>query len=455
MVEHREIETTRKDLSTTWADYHSLHNARMYSTDYSKHSKMKYHQETHDVNASEEHFQKPALPTKIENDVYEEKKASALYDAPLPGSYPPPSWADYHGSRNSRMCPPDYSTLSSHMPYNPEHRRDYASTDYSQHAMLPRKSRKRPSSEFPDSSQSSRPKYEDASHGNNGLNTNQKTNYHDPYANRNHYQGNIPFSHAHSSAMPIKSSLENPHMDPAAWSDAKASQPSYYAPHPINPLPPRLLPNSSTFGYGAPTGPHTRPNSSYAPHNYNFYGQVPLPQHLDQGVVQSQGTALYQKHQFSQPSRSILTLAMGEDENWLSEFLCFVRGHCTEVVCASQQDVISRMNSKKVLQGQVGIRCQFCSHLPHKKRGGRSSTFPSSLSRIYQSLTMMIRDHFESCPAMPSESKTKFKELRGSVSQGVVGSKQYWIHSAKALGLVDTDSGIFFIDRRYFASKQT
>jgi len=164
---------------------------------------------------------------------------------------------------------------------------------------------------------------------------------------------------------------------------------------------------------------------------------------------------MHQQHQFPQPSRSILTLAMEEDENWLSEFLCFVRQHCTEVVCASEKDVISRMNSKKVVLGQVGIRCQFCAHLSHKQRGGRSSTFPSSLSRIYQSLTMMIRDHFVGCPGMPPDLKAKYKDLKGNTSQGVDGSKQYWVDSAKKLGLIDTEDGIFFKDRRHFGSTQS
>eukprot|EP00957_Ditylum_brightwellii_P163898 12477737-Ditylum_brightwellii.AAC.1 len=124
-------------------------------------------------------------------------------------------------------------------------------------------------------------------------------------------------------------------------------------------------------------------------------------------------------------------------------------------MCASEDDVIFRLNSKKVILGQVGIRCQFCAHLSHKKRGARSSTFPSSLNRIYQSLTMMIRDHFENCAAMPSDLKAQYKDIKATASQGVDGSKQYWVLSAKKLGLVDTDSGIFFKDRRHFAPTET
>ena len=140
--------------------------------------------------------------------------------------------------------------------------------------------------------------------------------------------------------------------------------------------------------------------------------------------------------------RRIVPLSTEDDENWLSEFLCFVRSHCAEVFVASNEDVASRMNSKKVLLDQVGVRCRFCAHLPHRERTGRSSSFPSSLSRIYQSLTMMLRDHFTKCPAMPDHLKERYLCLKANASQGATDSKRYWVESAKSLGLVDTDEGI-------------
>jgi hypothetical protein len=127
--------------------------------------------------------------------------------------------------------------------------------------------------------------------------------------------------------------------------------------------------------------------------------------------------------------REVLPLSTSDDENWLSEFLCFVRSDCVEVFKASQEDVSARMNSKKVLIGQVGIRCRFCAHLPHRERTGRSSSFPSSLSRIYQSLTMMLRDHFTKCSAMPPQLNERYLTLKANASQGATDSKRYWIDS--------------------------
>lgn len=143
-------------------------------------------------------------------------------------------------------------------------------------------------------------------------------------------------------------------------------------------------------------------------------------------------------------NRQILALSTDDDENWLSEFLCFVRSQCVEVFSATREDVASRMNSKKVLLGQVGIRCRFCAHIPHRERTGRSSSFPSSINRIYQSLTMMLRDHFTKCHAMPPAIKERYLCLKANASQGATDSKKYWIVSAHALGLVDSDEGIRF-----------
>jgi len=49
---------------------------------------------------------------------------------------------------------------------------------------------------------------------------------------------------------------------------------------------------------------------------------------------------------------------------------------------------------------------------------------------------------------MPQKHKDEFDRLRKCLTQGTVGSKGYWIESAKGLGLIDTPKGIFFEDGR-------
>lgn len=160
---------------------------------------------------------------------------------------------------------------------------------------------------------------------------------------------------------------------------------------------------------------------------------------------------------FSQ--RLCVPLATDEDENWLSEFLCFIRAELVEVFRASNDDVASRINSKKVVFGQVGIRCRYCAHMSHAERASRSSSFPSSIDRIYQSLTMMIRDHFVRCTGLPDNLRAKFLELKSHTTQGATDSKRYWIESAKRLGMMDThpNQGIMITEETRaaaFASSQ-
>jgi hypothetical protein len=136
--------------------------------------------------------------------------------------------------------------------------------------------------------------------------------------------------------------------------------------------------------------------------------------------------------------RTILPLSGEEDETWLSEFLCFVRSDLVEVFRASNKDVASRVNSRKIFHHQIGIRCRFCAHIPYIDRACRSATFPSSVDRTYQSLTMMIRDHFVDCTSVPRRKWERFAELKTWPSSSITGARRYWIDSAKNLGMVDT-----------------
>lgn len=139
--------------------------------------------------------------------------------------------------------------------------------------------------------------------------------------------------------------------------------------------------------------------------------------------------------------RTIVSLSGVEDENWLSDFLCFVRSDLIEVFRASGEDVAMRINSKKITYQQIGFRCRFCAHLPHDLRACRSATFPSSIDRIYQSLNMIIRDHFVRCDQVPKDKMAEFSALK-AVPSLKTASKQYWYDSARRLGMMDTPMGI-------------
>mmetsp|Transcript_5660 Transcript_5660/g.11750 ORF Transcript_5660/g.11750 Transcript_5660/m.11750 type:complete len:741 (+) Transcript_5660:263-2485(+) len=133
-------------------------------------------------------------------------------------------------------------------------------------------------------------------------------------------------------------------------------------------------------------------------------------------------------------------LGIDEDPNWLSEFHCFVRSELIEVCRAGPDDCKTRNNA--IRTEQVGIRCRFCAHKPSNARAGRSSAFPSSLRQIYQSFTMMLREHFPNCDRLPQNHSDTFSNLKDKPSQGATNSKEYWSYSAMKLGLTDSSHGI-------------
>lgn len=159
------------------------------------------------------------------------------------------------------------------------------------------------------------------------------------------------------------------------------------------------------------------------------------------------------------------------DSSFLNPLQAFVRQELLEVFRASHEDVKVRSASKKVFYQQVGIRCRYCAHCKPSTKSIRSSAFPSSIRQVgrpgllatlssdghvantcsacssfspqlYQSFTMMLRDHFGSCPAIPAPLKQRFLNLKRNNTQGASDSMRYWMYSAKKLGMVDTENGI-------------
>jgi hypothetical protein len=141
-----------------------------------------------------------------------------------------------------------------------------------------------------------------------------------------------------------------------------------------------------------------------------------------------------------------VSLALPEDKMSLSPLRCFLR----EQVCAfsaTEEDIAVRTPTTfAVTVGQVGIGCVHCLHQPSKSRLNRAVCFPFSINRIYQSVADIQRFHLSECQMVPPEVKQKFEELSSQSSKGSKGlaTRQYWITSAKKLGLVDTQNGIRF-----------
>ena len=135
--------------------------------------------------------------------------------------------------------------------------------------------------------------------------------------------------------------------------------------------------------------------------------------------------------------RPYAAFSIEEDPNWLSSFQCFIRSEILELFRVSNQGIKVRNALKSLTVNQVGIRCRFCAHLQHGTRANRASCFPSKIEKIYQSFTMMLREHFPSCSEIPEATKKRFTQLQNMNAQGASNAKGYWAHAAKKKGLVD------------------
>ena len=141
-----------------------------------------------------------------------------------------------------------------------------------------------------------------------------------------------------------------------------------------------------------------------------------------------------------------IPLALPEDKTALSPLRCFLR----EQVCAfsaTEEDIAVRAPTTfSITVGQVGIGCIHCVKQSPKFRSNRAVCFPFSIGRIYQSVADIQRFHLGECKMLPPDIKAKFTKLQSASSKGSKGlaTRQYWVASARKLGLVDTQRGIRF-----------
>eukprot|EP00978_Attheya_sp_CCMP212_P023230 scaffold70598_cov60-Attheya_sp.AAC.7 len=148
----------------------------------------------------------------------------------------------------------------------------------------------------------------------------------------------------------------------------------------------------------------------------------------------------------SAQNQTIILLSMPTDVESLSDRQCFVRSKFVEVFAATELDVSARHSkgAQKLIVGQVGIRCVFCRHLRPRDRAERAVCYPSSISRIYQTVADMQRFHFEACHEIPDEVRSLYKSLKTTRPRGVGSPQSYWVQSAKLMDLIDSQQGIRF-----------
>lgn len=141
-----------------------------------------------------------------------------------------------------------------------------------------------------------------------------------------------------------------------------------------------------------------------------------------------------------------IPLSVPDDKTSLSPLRCFLR----EQICAfsaTEEDIAVRAPTTfSISVGQVGIGCIHCVKQPSGLRSNRAACFPFSIARIYQSVADIQRFHFGECKMLPPDVKARFLSLQSASSKGSKGlaTRQYWMTSAKKLGLVDSPRGIRF-----------
>lgn len=131
------------------------------------------------------------------------------------------------------------------------------------------------------------------------------------------------------------------------------------------------------------------------------------------------------------------------DADWLSELNCYIRKVCVEAFSATEDQIIRTTKRGRIGVDQVGIRCRFCAHRPAEERTVAAASFPASVAGIYESVKRWQRVHMEVCRDIPAEVHEVLGQI-SSVNVWIPTTRQYWVDSARALGMVDTEEGIRF-----------
>ncbi|KAL3827705.1 hypothetical protein ACHAXA_000578 [Cyclostephanos tholiformis] len=143
----------------------------------------------------------------------------------------------------------------------------------------------------------------------------------------------------------------------------------------------------------------------------------------------------------------ILLLAMPHDRHCLSETLCIVRNN-VEVFTATENDINAPAPGRKrpIQVGQVGLRCVYCRMCHQRDRVKRATCFPSSIKRIYRAVIDMKLDHFKNCPYVPAGLKARLDQLQAGSTRSTGMTVQYFVKSARELGMSDSVIDGVFID---------
>jgi len=129
-----------------------------------------------------------------------------------------------------------------------------------------------------------------------------------------------------------------------------------------------------------------------------------------------------------------------------------------EVFTATERDITQPAPGRKnpVSLHQIGLRCIHCRDLAVKQKVKRAVCYPSSVGRVYHTVSDMKSDHFKACPGIPEDLRRRFLELKDEkkakgdkkLSSKVTGcsssTAQYYHDTACQMGMTDGNGGVFW-----------
>ena len=171
-------------------------------------------------------------------------------------------------------------------------------------------------------------------------------------------------------------------------------------------------------------------------------------------------------HQEQQQPSSLTMLAQqDQDSNFLNPLHVFIRNQI-EVFTATTTELAQPAPGRKqpIQLNQVGLRCIHCRHLPNQKRVKRATCYPSSVGRVYHSVSDMKFDHFSNCTELPTKARKTFRYLKADGKRGsghnnkdnkkspktskkghASSTARYYQDSASRMGMVDNPGGIIYM----------
>jgi hypothetical protein len=135
-------------------------------------------------------------------------------------------------------------------------------------------------------------------------------------------------------------------------------------------------------------------------------------------------------------SRSPIVLYVEDDDQFLTEYQCFLRKQL-ELFEAAPVDVRSSSQGRNtpIILGQVGLRCRHCADLPLVARTKGAVYYSHTIDGIYQIAQNMSKVHLsQRCYRIPAGIKRKLVALKRDAPRAA-GGKHYWARVLGSMGV--------------------